>query len=132
MLREKLARDISKAVRTKLAYDLDSDIGSEAGYLASLAGLGGLGAYGAVRAKRDLEDAAVSSLKSTIRASELANRISDEARANELLRGNSLFSIWKEQLRRKFNTNKLIRDYKASVSRPALETIKTLQRNKIL
>lgn len=132
MLREKLARDISKAVRTKLAYDLDSDIGSEAGYLASLAGLGGLGAYGAVRAKRDLEDAAVSSLKSTIRASELTNRISDEARANELLRGNSLFSIWKEQLRRKFNTNKLIRDYKASVSRPALETIKTLQRNKIL
>ena len=83
MIREKLARDISKAVRTKLAYDLDSDIGSEAGYLASLAGLGGLGAYGAVRAKRDLEDAAVSSLKSTIRASELANRISDEARANE-------------------------------------------------
>ena len=132
MIREKLARDISKAVRTKLAYDLDSDIGSEAGYLASLAGLGGLGAYGAVRAKRDLEDAAVSSLKSTIRASELTNRISDEARANELLRGNSLFSIWKEQLRRKFNINKLIRDYKASVSRPALETIKTLQRNKIL
>ncbi len=99
---------------------------------AGLAGLGGLSAYGAVRAKRDAEKAIMDSLAANIRASELANQISDNARARELLAGKGGEATFGEHVKRGLNPNKITRDLKASGSSALQKILKALQAKKIL
>lgn len=129
MLFIKLAAELDQMGISESEFDEFSPYAMPA---ASLAGLGGLSTYGAIKAKRDAEKAIMDSLAANIRASELANQISDNARARELLSGKGGEATFGEYLKRKTNPNKLLRDSKAHSSRALQSILKTLQTKKIL
>jgi hypothetical protein len=102
--------------------------------IASLGALGSLATYGAISGKRNLEKSLTDSLESNVRLSQLADQISANARARELLSGGEgvLSSASKAIDRSLLNPNRLARVTKATASEGLLSIIRALQSKKIL
>jgi len=148
MLLEKLANDIAKAARNKSASDelapmsysdmLANDASAMAeavpgaGALSAMAGLGGLASYGGLTAKRNLEKSVIDSLDWNVRAADLANKISENARANELLAGKGWASTQGDMLKQLARPENIARNTKATFSNGLLKLLRGAQKRKIL
>jgi len=100
--------------------------------VAGMAGLSGMASFGAIKAKRDAEAALLKSLEGNVNAARLADQISANARARELLAGEGLDSAYQGIKSNLLNTNRMSRNLKATASQSLANVLKALQRNKIL
>ena len=143
MLLEKLANDIYAAAKDKLAAEnsltpmseLDMLSGDAEAMLAPAAMLGGIGAtslYGGLAAKRNLEKSVIDSLEWNVRAADLAKKISENARANELLAGKGWASTQNEMLKQLARPENIARNTKATFSNGLLKLLRGAQKHKIL
>ena len=110
------------------------DLREAAPAMAGIGTLGSLATYGAISGKRNLERSLTDSLESNIRLSQLADQISANARARELLSGGEgvLSSASRALDRSLLNPNRLARVTKATASEGLLSLIRALQSKKIL
>lgn len=143
MLIEKLAADVKKMAAEKgvpmSEWEMATNDWSEmAGAapppeaLAAMAGLGGLASYGAISGKRTLEKSLIDKLTQDVRAAELATRISENARAREILDGQGWAKTQAKQLSRIASPNNIVRNAKANVSGALLKLLRGAQKHKIL
>lgn len=143
MLIEKLAADIKKLAAEKgmpmSEWDMATNDWSEmAGAtpppeaLAAMAGLGGLASYGAISGKRSLEKNLIDKLTQDVRAAELATRISENARAREMLDGQGWAKTQAKQLSQIASPSNIARNTKANVSGALLKLLRGAQKHKIL
>lgn len=137
MLLEKLANDIYAAADEKLAPMSEFDMlsGDAEAMLAPAAMLGGVGAaslYGGLTAKRNLEKSVIDNLEWNVRAADLAKKISENARANELLAGKGWASTQGNMIKQLARPENIARNTKATFSNGLLKLLRGAQKSKIL
>lgn len=114
---------------------LSGDLRETAAPAAGLGALGGLALYGGIQGKRNLENNLIKNLEWDVRAAELADKISMNARARELLDSNGIGAGLKTEVslaRDRLRPQNVLRRLRAGSSSSLLDLLKRMKANKIL
>ncbi len=114
---------------------LQGDLSEAAPGMAGLGVLGGLATYGGLQGKRNIESDLIKKLEWDVRAAELADKISMNARARELLDNNGVGAGLKTEInlaKDRLRPQNVIRRVRAGGSKSLLDLLRSAQRSKIL